>query len=170
MIYSALAKGGYKVPGYYDPDELRNVGVIFRPDTWAASTVYYRGSDDSYSTVIPTTFTGVYYKVLTPGKSGATEPVWDLLDGGITTDGTQGLTWETVNYNLMVPGETIASVTVTPTHSVPVTNISHTNTACQFLIGALPDRTITEFQVTVHAVMSDTSAQDITLLFKVADR
>ncbi len=170
MIYSALAKGGYKVPGYYDPDELRNVGVIFRPDTWAATTVYYKNSEDSYNLVIPAVFTGVYYKVLTPGKSGATEPTWNLTEGGITTDGVLGLSWETVNYNLLPLGETISTVTVTASNTIPVTNISHTNTSCQFLIGALPDRTLTSFQVAIHAVMNDNSAQDITLNFKVADR
>lgn len=172
MIYPANSKGPYKVPGFHDPNDLRIFGLIFRPDTWTANTVYYKHDTDDYSIVIPTVFTGVYYKAIAPGKSGATEPTWVYGEGEETTDGSTGLIWEAVAYNLMLPSETISSVTYICTNSVTVSSTSNTTTSCQFKIDALPAAAISagSFQVTVRCVKSNTEQFDTTLEFKVKDR
>jgi hypothetical protein len=170
MIYPALAKGGFKVPGVFDPSEIRNVGVVFRPDTWAASTVYYHQDADNYGVVIPSVFTGVYHKVITPGISGATAPTWGLVEGDVTLDGSQGLTWEAVNYNLLPPTAVVSSVTVVASDLVPVTNKTSTATGVQFTVGPLPDPLLVSFTVSVDATMSDGEIMPMTLKFKVANR
>lgn len=53
------------------------------PDKWKPSLSY-----SSSLSVIPTVDNGHYYKVLTPGTSGSTEPVWPTTSGATVTDGT----------------------------------------------------------------------------------
>jgi hypothetical protein len=109
MIYSATAKKGFKVPGFFDPDSSRQIGFIYRPDAWVQNKVYYIRNDDDYDICIPSVFTGLYYQVATPGISGATEPAWITTPGSLTIDGTTGLSWTAVAYNLMPPALSIAS-------------------------------------------------------------
>lgn len=173
MLYNALQRGPYRVPGYHDPDQVRIVGLIFRPDTWAAGTVYYRRSDDDYDVVIPTTFTGWYFKAKSPGKSHAsTEPTWVFEEGAETPDGASGLIWEAVPYNLMPPSETISSVTVTATHGITISTFSNTDTTCQFTIPAISAAAEAAgyFEITVRATKSNGETIDVTLHFKVAER
>lgn len=171
MLYNALQRPPYRVPGFHDPDDKRLMGIIFRPDTWASATVYLKPDDDNYDVVIPSVFTGLYYKVKNPGKSAATEPTWVMEAGQETEDGTLGLVWEAVNYNLMPITETISSVTYAGTHSVTVSSTSNTTTSCQFMIDVLPAAAIAagEFEITVHVVKSNNEEVDITLAFKVDD-
>jgi len=131
MFYSAGIKR-YNIPGYHKADSQRIMGVIMRPGDWTANTVYYREDDDNYDTVIPSVFTGLYYKVKAPGKSGATEPTWGYIHGEETTDSTKGLIWEAVNYNLMPPSETISSIAITASHSITISTFSNTTTSFNF--------------------------------------
>lgn len=109
MIYAATSKKGFKIPGYLDPNTSRNIGFIYRPNIWITSNVYFFRNAQDYDVVVPTTFNGYYYQVSTPGTSGPTEPVWATIPGGITIDGTTGLTWVAVAYNLLPPILQIAS-------------------------------------------------------------
>jgi len=172
MIYTALSKGPFKVPGYHDPDSTRLMGIILRPDVWTAATVYYLRAEDDYDIVIPAVFTGYYHKVKSPGKSGATEPVWATTVGGQTPDGTTGLIWEAVAYNLMPASETIATVVNTCTNSVTLSSESSTNTNFQYMINALPvaAETAGVFEITSHISKSNGEALDVTLKFKVGER
>lgn len=168
MLYNALQKE-YRVAGYHKPTDKRLMGIIFRADTWTANTVYSKPDDNNWDIVLPTVFTGLYYKVKSPGKSGATEPTWVMVEGEETIDGTKGLIFEAVNDNLMPLSETIASVIVTGTHDVTISAISNTTTSCQFMIDALPSAAIIagEFEVTIHAVKSNGEEVTLVLVFKV---
>jgi hypothetical protein len=68
----------------------------FVHNSWAASTAY---SEDDY--VIPTTPNGYYYRCITAGTSGSSEPIWPTTLGETVSDGT--VTWrcesdEPVNF------------------------------------------------------------------------
>jgi hypothetical protein len=172
MFYPALQKGPYKVPGFHDPDSKRLVGLILRPDPWTSGLVYYKYDDDNYDIVIPSVFTGLYYKVKQPGLSGGTEPTWVKIPGEETVDSTNGLVWEAVLYNLMPVGENISAVTYLTTDGVTVSATSFTNNTIQFTIDPLPPaaETAGRFDVTVHVTKSTSAIADYTLRFKVAER
>lgn len=169
MYYDSQIKS-LRFPGFHDKDAKRFIGVIMRPDTWAAATVYYRRGDDDFDIVIPTVFTGMYHKVKSPGKSSGTEPTaWATVVGEETTDGTSGLIWEAVAYNLMPPAETLSSVSYTATDGIVVTNNTNTTTSFQFMIPALPAAAIAtgEFTITAHYVKSNLEEDDCDLVFKI---
>ena len=176
MIYPALQKGPYVFPGFHDPDDSRFIGIILRPNTWAAGTVYsYRDEDDA-DVVIPTTFKGFYYIVKNPGISNATtEPTWSKVINGETEDfetgETEGLIWKSVPYNLMPVSETISTVTYAQTNSVTLSNTSNTTTSLQFMIDPLPAAAIAagSFEVTATVTKSNDETVDITLKFNVAE-
>lgn len=167
MLYAADSKGPLHVAGWHDANSKRLIGITFRPPTWATATVYYWQDADNYSTVIPTSFTGVYYKVVTPGKSGATEPTWIAVPGEQTIDGS--VVWEAVAYNLMVPEETITAVTYAGTDGIVLTGTSNTTVSCQFMIPTLPIAAVATgyFIITVHVVKSNGEEMDIELYFRV---
>lgn len=167
MIYSATARGPFKIPGYYDKDSIRTFGLIYRPNTWLANTVYYARSSDDYDIVVPSIFTGLYFKADNPGKSGATEPVWPTTVGTTVTD--NGIVWEAVAYNLIPPTESITASTWTATDSVTLSGTSFTSNTTQVIVSAVPVGTAT-FSITNHIVKSNGEADDVTLAFKVAER
>ena len=169
MIYSASSKNGYLFAGVYDPDSKRPVGIIYAPVNWVANTVYYHRSDDDYDIVIPTAFTGLYYRVKSAGKSGSTEPTWGFITGGETVDGVTGLEWEAVSYNLMPPTDTIATSTWTATNGVTLSGSAHTNGTTQVFISTVPAG-ITEFAITNHTIRNTGQEDDVTLRFRVGDR
>jgi len=172
MFYQALAKGPFKVPGFHDPDSKRLFGLILRPSFWTPNTVYYRQDDDNYDVVMPTVFTGLYFKVKHPGLSGATEPSWIKEIGQITDDSTNGLAWEAVQFNLMPPGVDISSVTYNATDSVTLSGLTNTVGAVTFFIDPLPAaaEAAGKFDVTLHVTKSNGEIDDYTLRFKVAER
>ena len=172
MFYSALSKGPFRVKGVHDKDSKRLFGIRFAPDAWVANTVYGLRNSDDYDIVIPTVFAGLYYKVTSPGKSGATEPTWNTVIGDETTDGTTGLTWEAVPYNLMPVSESINTVTYTTTFGVTLSSETNTDTTCQFMIEPLPDAAVDAgyFDITAHVIKSNSEELDITLRFTVYER
>lgn len=174
MIYQACQKGPYKVEGWHDPDSKRLRRVIFRPDTWQAATVYRVPSDDDGDTVMPTVDTGVYYRAIAPGKSGATEPFSGDAVGDEVADGTLGLVWKTEAYNLMPMDVSVASVTFSATNGVTVSSTTYNTTSCQYMIDvigpAAAARTTKLFQVTCHVKFSNDEESDVTFEFKVAER
>jgi hypothetical protein len=167
MIYSASAKGGYKLNGVHDANSKRFIGILYRPNTWQENTVYYLRSTDDYDVIIPTVFNGFYYKVVSPGKSGATEPTWGTKAGGKTTSGTA--IFEAVPYNLMPESETITSSTWTASDSVTLSNTLSTTTYAAVRIDAVPDG-VESFTVTNHTVRSNGEEHDVTIQFKVGTR
>ena len=168
MIYSATASGPYKMPGVFDPNAKKSIGLVYRPDTWASNTVYYLRAEDDYSTVIPTVFAGLYFKVVNPGKSAATEPTWPSVVGDTVTDGT--VVWEAVAYNLLPPPDTIVSSTFSATTGVVLTGATVIGgTKTQVMVDSIPS-TATVFTVTNHIVKSNGEEDDVTLQFKVAQR
>ena len=167
MIYSATAKGPFKVSGYHDKDSKRIIGIIYRPAAWTLNTVYYVRSSDDYDIVVPTVTNGYYYKATSPGKSGATEPVWPTTIGGTVTDGT--VIWEAVAYNLLSPSVTISSSTFTASDGVTLTSPTFTSGTTQVMISAVP-ASVTTFTIVNHTVKNNGEEDDITLSFKVAER
>jgi hypothetical protein len=166
MIYSATAKGPYKVAGYHDPDSKKVIGIVYKPSTWAANTVYYARNADDYDIVIPTVFAGMYYKVTNPGKTGATEPVWPTTVGEAVVSGP---TFEAVAYNLMLPTESIVTSTFVATDGVTLTIPTFTAGTTQVMISAVPTG-VNSFTITNHTVKSNGEEEDVTLYFKVAER
>lgn len=168
MIYSATAKGGYKVPIPFDPDEIKIVGIIYQPDAWASQAVYYKRSADDYDIVIPSVFAGLYYKCTNPGLSGSAEPTWPTVPGQKVTDGT--VIWEAVAYNLMNVSETLQTSTWTAS-DVAITltdDLILTGKTC-VIVSTIPE-TLESFSLTNHIVKSNGEASDVTLIFKVASR
>ncbi|MDD5084209.1 MAG: hypothetical protein PHT88_04780 [Candidatus Moranbacteria bacterium] len=172
MIYPALAKGPYKIPGVHDKDCKRLFGLILRPASWSASTVYSVRAEDDYDVVMPSVFTGLYYKVIAPGKSGALEPAWIATVAGQTVDGTTGLTWEAVAYNLMPVSESISSVVCTPTNNVVLSGDSNTAGTLQFMIEPLPAAAIAAGSFEIDCLITKNNAEKVavTLKFKVGER
>jgi len=169
MQYDAYQKGPYKIAGYHDPDSKRLMGVQFRPPQWTANTVFCKVDSDSSDLVMPTVFTGLYYKVKNPGRSSSIEPTWTMVAGGETIDGDLGLVWEAVNYNLLPIEETIVSATYTCTGGVTVSSSSMDGASCQFMIDKLPPG-LSTFQITCHVVKSNAEEADITFQFTVGER
>jgi hypothetical protein len=167
VIYNASAKGPFRVSGVHDRDSKRNIGIIYRPNEWASSTVYYLRGTDDYDVVIPTTFNGYYYKVVSPGVSGATEPTWGTKIGGKTTSGS--VIFEAVAYNLMPASESITASSWTASDSVTISNESLTTTYTICRIDAVPDA-VESFTLTNHTTRSNGEEHDVTLQFKVGIR
>jgi len=167
MLYSATAKGPYKIAGYHDKDSIRPVGIIYRPEVWAQNTVYYARSADDYDIVLPTVFKGLYFKATNPGKSGTTEPTWPTTVGETVT--LDGIVWEAVAYNLLPPTESITSSSWVASDSVTLTAPSFTANSTQTVISAVPAG-VSMFTITNHTVRSNGAAEDVTLQFKVAER
>ena len=172
MFYDAFSEGPVDIPGVHDKDSIRTFAILFKPDVWTANTVYTRPYPDEYAVVIPTVFTGLYYKCNNPGKAGSVEPTWIMSEGEETTDGTLGLIWEAVNYNLMPVDEDVYSITYEMTNGVTLSNESNTIYAAQFTIDVLPTAAITagEFEITAHVVKSTGNKFDVTLRFTVGTR
>ena len=172
MIYNANQKSAYRVRGYHDKDLVRTMGILFRPPTRANDTVYYKREDDDYDIVVPSTFTGVYYKVKHPGKSASTPPTFSTEIGSETTDGTDGLVWESVAYNLLVPTVDVSTVTYECTNDVTVSGNTNTVYSATFTIDVLPAAAIAAktFDITAHVTLSNSDKIDATLRFKVAER
>jgi hypothetical protein len=167
MIYSVNAKGGYKINGVHDANSKRFIGILYRPDDWQASKVYYLRSTDDYDVIIPTDFNGFYYKVVSPGKSGSTEPTWGTKAGGKTTSGS--VIFEAVAYNLMPASESITASSWTASDSVTISNESLTTTYTICRIDAVPDA-VESFTLTNHTTRSNGEEHDVTLQFKVGIR
>lgn len=172
MFYSALQRGPYKVPGYYDKDSKKLFRIIFRPDAWSANTVYRLRGEDDPDCVMPTVDTGVYYKVKSPGKSGSIDPFTGDAPGDEVTDGTLGLIWEAVAYDLMPMDVTVSTVTFAANNSVTLANTSSATTSCQFRVSTVPAAAIAEgvFEVTAHVAFSNGDEDDYTVRFTIGPR
>ena len=172
MFYNANQKTAYKMRGVHDADSIRTCGIIFRPPTRANDTVYYKRDDDDYDIIVPSTFTGVYYKVKHPGKSASTPPTFSTEIGSETTDGIDGLIWESVAYNLLVPTVDVSTVTYECTNDVTVSSDTNTAYSCTFTIDVLPAAAIAAktFDITAHVTLSNGDKIDATRRFKVAER
>jgi len=178
MLYSASQKGPFKVSTPYDPDSITTITVTFRPLTWQAATVYRYINSEEYDIVLPTTYKGYYYKCINGGKSGSTEPTWALEGGETITDfesgATQGLTWQAVPYNLLVPALDVDTVTFSQTNDVTLVSSSNTTTKATFTIDTIAAdadaRTLKSFQVRLRAILSNGESRDFTIQWKLAER
>lgn len=168
MIYPAASKGPFKISGYYDPQSKRIMGIVYKPPTWTPNTVYYQQDADNYDIVIPTVFKGFYFKVDNPGLSGAVEPIWPTVVGGIVTDNA-GLVWEAVAYNLMPPSVSILTSTFTVSDGVSLSGAASTAGTTQVTIVNVPAG-VTNFTLLNHTVKSNGEEDDVSLFFRVADR
>jgi hypothetical protein len=167
------AKGNFPVTGRHDPDTARNFGLLFKPSAWEANKVYGKSDDDNYDAVLPTEFTGLYYIVEDPGKSGSIEPTWVMVKDELTTDGTKGLVFKAQLYDLMPVTETITAATVTATNGVTISATTVTTTTVDFTIDAIIStataRLLGSFEVLTHATKSNGETVDVTLLFKIGE-
>ena len=169
MNYSPEQTGPLRITEPYDVNESRLMGIIFKPDTWLSSTLHGKQDCDDYEVVIPSVFTGFYHRVKNPGLSGTVEPVWATTPGGLTIDGTTGLVWEAILYNLMPVTETITSVAYQCTHGIVPTNTNNTGANITFQLPVLPTAAILagNFEVSVLATKSNSEVVVVNLLFKV---
>ena len=169
MIYSPEQAGPLRITEPYDPNESRLMGIIYKPNTWLSATFYGKQDCDDYDVVIPTVFTGFYHRVKNPGLAGATEPVWATTPEGLTVDGTTGLVWEAVLYNLMPVTETIASVVYNCTNGIVPTNTNNTGANITFKLPVLTTTAIIagNFEVSVLATKNNGEVVVVNLLFKV---
>lgn len=170
MLISALAKGEIRVIGYHDKDDKPLKTIIFRPDAWAATTVYEKRYDFDVDAVMPTTYKGFYFEIFQPGKSGATDPFTGTYkDGDRIEDGTA--IWVARNYNLMPIGVTVSTVDITVTDDVTVSGQVTDDTSCQFFIDPLPvDFAASYFDLTLHVTYSNGVERERTLRFMVNEQ
>jgi hypothetical protein len=165
FLYNPNQASPVKVHDKFDPDSKVLVEIVFVPPTRANSTVYNMGD-----VMIPTVFTGMYYKVKNPGKSGASEPTWIMIPGQHTEDGTLGLIWEAVAYDLIPPDQTVTACTFAADNTtITVGTPTVATQKASSLISTVP-ATINEFLLTAHATLSSLEIIDFSLLIKVAQR
>lgn len=171
MFYSAYSEK-HHVPGFHDPNSTRVMSWLWRPNVWQAGTVYIKKDDDNYAVVVPTEFTGLYYKVKISGKSGGSEPTWVMVPGQPTSDSTKGLVWIAENYNLMDVDVNVTGIEYITTHDVTVSATAFTDNTSTFMIDALPAAAIAagEFEITSRVTTSDGTVFDATMVFKVGNR
>jgi len=165
MFYSLGSKNSAKMPGFYAKSSRRTIGIIYRPDTWLADTVYL-SSEGSFNVVMPTVFKGFYFKVINPGKSGATEPVWPTKEGDTVE---AGATFEAVAYNLLPVDENISTSTFTASNGVTLSGSIHTSGSTFVKIEDVPDG-VTNFTVTNYIVKSNDEDDTVEIFFHVVDR
>ena len=163
-IYSADDKGPFVLEGFHDPDNLTTYPITYRPADWVADTVYY----EDESIVVPTTFSGYYYKCTSAGTSDSTEPAtWATVAGDETTDGT--ITWEAVAYNLLKPGVDVSTSTWVAADLVTITGEANTTTTSSVQVTAVPTGVKT-INITNHIVLSNGDEFDVTIQRAVAER
>ena len=172
MFYDAFSEGPVDIPGAHDPDSIWTFALVFKPPIWEPDMVYTRPYPNDYAIVIPTIFTGLYYKCNSPGRSGSVEPDWIMSEGEETIDGTKGCIWEAVNYNLMPVTEDVVDVTYEMSNDVVVTADGFNTYASWFTVDPLPDAAILaeEFEITAHVTKSTGDKFDVTLRRIVGSR
>lgn len=113
-------------------------GFLYRPPVWLPNTVYEEGTY-----IIPTVYTGWYLEVLNPGKSGATEPVFDLSKpDAITKESVNGLSWIARKYNLLpLEQKVLGSSWSSDTVGVILDSESYTDIMSFVRVAAVPDDT-----------------------------
>jgi hypothetical protein len=167
ILYERNRSWPYKIPRAIDGNDKLLLKVYFRPDAWAATTVYEK-TDEWADVVMPTTFKGLYFRIKYPGKSGSTDPfTGTYAEGDEVTDGTA--TWEAVEYDLLETGVTVSTCDFTATDSVTLASESAATTTAQCLISTIP-ASVTEFDVTGHPILSNSEEFDMTFTFKVKAR
>jgi len=173
MLYPAAQEGPFEIP-YHDPDTIREIGLLFRPELWEAGRVYMRTDASNYDAVLPTVFKGFYHRVANSGKSNATvEPIWAKRPNDLTEDfeagETDGLVWEAIPYNLLLPSESIANVEFTPFDGVTLLSTAFDTRSATFVLDAIPLNTLARtqgfFTVHIHAIKTNGKTFDAT--FKI---
>jgi len=169
MLYDPSQKDPYPWPGFHDPLNKRFIGITFRPAPWVASTVYGRRNKDDYDVLIPTVFTGFYYKVINPGKSLLVEPTYVAEEGEETLQTGTSLVLEAVAYNLLPLTENVSAVTYSCTHGVTVSSSSFTAIDCRFMIDPLPAEAIAAKSFIITALVTKSNGEEfpVPLEFKV---
>ena len=172
LIYSQFSNGPFKWPGYHDPDQVRLIGILLRPDPWLTNTVYEKRREDDPDYVMPTTYKGLCFKVKYPGKSGATDPFTGTYRAGDEIeDGT--CVWEAENFAYMPVNETVSTFAApTATHGMTIATYSNTDTSLSFKIPApsAAAEAAGYFEITGQAIKSNTETVDFTIQFKIAER
>jgi hypothetical protein len=174
MLYQlGSSKNIFKVDGYHDPDSVRPFTITLKPPAWSAATVYQTGD-----IVVPTTYKGLAYECVNPGKShAATEPDWALTLDEITNDfeagETAGLTWKAIAYAYLPRDEDASTAVVTCTADATVSDDTVSASAVNFTIDAIASdadaRTDGKFRVKSHIVTSTGREFDVTLEFTLAE-
>lgn len=115
-------------------------GVRLDPPAWEPLTAYTlaNGTNDAKlgSIVSPTAYNGFIFYCGTAGTSGATEPAWTLIEGGVTVDGSAvwqsfpALTVTSTLTDVNPNGFTLYDSALTqpgPTGGVAITGITNAN-------------------------------------------
>ena len=165
LLYDALSTGGFDMPGFYDPDDKRPIGIILKPYPYALANVYLLG--DIFTA---TEFDGLFYEVINPGIS-VVEPAWNTAIKSKTTVPGSGLTVIARAYNLMPIADTVFSVLSTATNGVTLTTdvFNDYNTTCK--INPIEDNATAlvagAFSITTHIVKTNGQEFDITRNFLI---
>ena len=178
MIYVTSQKGPFKVSGYHDPDSIRPVIVILRPDTWQAATVYRYVDSENFDIVLPPTYKGYAQFCVNGGISGATAPTFALEKDALTTEYesglTTGLTWKAVPYNFMLATVNVSDITYSATNGVTLSNTSNTTARGLFTIDEISStaaaRSLKKFEVRLRILFDSGQRDDYTMQFKIAER
>lgn len=138
------------IPHPQDPDEVVRYKVVFRPDVWAADTVYYTGE----SFVLPPQFNGFYYQAKSGGTSGATVPDFPQKANETVIDG--GVEWVAIPYNLrMGAGDRMLSAVWSSDRSeVVISSESIEDGTVSALVSNLPEDA-SEVTITVQAFIGE---------------
>jgi len=153
--------------GYIDPSDVTVVTIYWGAPAFATATVYHE--DDICR---PTTDNGYYYKCITDGVSGATEPAtWSQTE---QTTGTA--VFEAIPYDLWVlPSEQLqtqdlelASVWAA-TNDVTLTNPLNDLVATSVVVSAIPAG-VTEFELTNTVRKSTGEKLSKTMLYRVNEQ
>jgi hypothetical protein len=166
MIYSATAKGPFKVPGVYDKDSKRIISIRYKPEVWSPGMIYYSRSETEFDIVRPYDFFGLYFKCTATGRSGGIEPTWPQIEGGSVTD---GCVFEAMTYDMLDPDIDIVASTFTASDGVELEVDTFTASNASVMIAAVPAG-LTSFTVTNHTTKTSGEEDNVTLLFKVAER
>lgn len=112
--YLSTTKGPLKIPGFIDPDDTTNIQIFWGAPIFSSATTYH--IDDI---VRPTIDNGYYYKCVTTGVTGDTEPAW--TQSSVTSGTAQ---FDPCDYDLYVmPGQSISDSTWSTLAIDPVSGV-----------------------------------------------
>jgi len=155
-----------KVDAPQDPDAIVEYGFKYKPEVWAANTVY----EEDRNLLRPATHNGYEYQVISNGTSGSSVPVFPTVKDKTVVDGTVFL--KAANYNSFLrPEETlVAGTSWSATKGVPLTEVTFTAEGdSRVKVGPIPAG-VRSFELTNRVVSSSGSVDDRTLVISVKER
>lgn len=166
FFYNATQGGPFAHPVVHDPDTVQVYGFKYAFDRWQANKVYRHDT----GAIIPTVFGGVYYSVVNPGVSGATEPVWNNTLDEETQDGT--VVWVARPYHLLLnpDEETLVGSNWTATPGVTLSNSAFTADGQAYVQVDSVEEDVQSFTLTNRITIAPSNVSfDRSILIEVAN-